>query len=175
MTQVAQIFNNIKMMNPKSTMISSMGEIITEDAKQTAQYVINETVEYLPAESLAMKIIREGNWPFTEKQLWVIAYELVKNPEYVAKMEAEAKELAQREEMKRAAKRAKRAAKSAAKISTKELEANNNEFVAGDKVNHPTFGEGTVVATDAKIMTVNFGGVEKKLMKAYTRGMSKIN
>lgn len=175
MTTVGKIFNNIKMMNPKSTSISSMGEIITEDAKQLAQFVINETVEYLPAESLAMKIIREGNWPFTEKQLWVIAYELVKNPEYVAKMEAEDKELVQREEMKRAAKRAKRAAKSAAKISTKELEAKNDELAVGDKVNHPTFGEGTVVATDAKILTINFGGVEKKLMKAYTRGMSKIN
>ena len=175
MTQVAQIFNNIKMMNPKSTMISSMGEIITEDAKQTAQYVINETVEYLSADSLAMKIIREGNWPFTEKQLWLIAYELVKNPEYVAKMEAETKELAQREEMKRAANRAKRAAKSAAKASTKELKAMNDEFVVGDQVNHPTFGNGTVVATDAKIITINFGGVEKKMMKAFTKGMNKIN
>lgn len=100
MTTVAQIFNNIKMMNPKSTSISSMGEIITEDAKQLAQFVINETIEYLPAESLAMKIIREARWPFTEKQLWVVAYELLKNPEYVAKMEAEAKELRAKESAK---------------------------------------------------------------------------
>jgi hypothetical protein len=46
--------------------------------------------------------------------------------------------------------------------------------VAGDKVSHPTFGEGLVIAADEKFLTVNFGGVEKKLIKAYAKGMFKI-
>lgn len=157
------------MINPKSTSVSSMGEIITENAKQLAQYMIDETIEYVPTDSLAMKILRDGRWPFSDKQLWCISYELIKNKEYVEMIEKEEKELAQREAIKKAVKKAKKESKKAGEAMRKEQAEKNSELKEGDKVNHPQFGDGIVKSIDDKIIVVNFGGEEKKLMTAFTR------
>lgn len=161
------------MMNPKSTTISSIGDVITEDAKQLAQFVINETIEYLPADSLAMKIIKEGRWPFSEKQLWVVAYELCKNPEYVAKIEEEAKYAELREESRKARSNAKHREKRAYSKKVAETkamnDANNSSMNIGDEVSHAQFGNGIVSAMDASTITVNFNGTEKRLMKQFAK------
>ena len=167
------IFNEISLLNPKSTVISSIGEIVTKESKQLAEFVRKEIVEYIPNNTTAMSIIKRG-YPFSDKQLWVIAYELFKNPEYITKIKKDIEDRRNREEQKRAKNKAKRAEKQKSKKDLVELVKKNNAFNVGDKVHHQTFGDGIVLAVDDKSITVNFNGVEKKLMKAFVK-MDKVN
>lgn len=157
------------MINPTVNYMSSIGEYVDSNAKQLADYMIKEIMGYLPESSLAMKIIRDNRGHFTEKQLWVIAYELQKNAEYCAEIDKTLAEIEQRENMRKAHRAAKRHAKGEAKnIIASTTEVNN--FEAGDVVKHNTFGEGTVIAIDEKTITINFNEVgEKKLLKAFVR------
>ena len=78
MTTAAQVFNYIQMLNPSSTTVSSMGTFVTNQARDLAYSVLNEVKQHLPEGTLAHKIANQSSDFFTEKQLWVIAYELVK-------------------------------------------------------------------------------------------------
>lgn len=95
------------MMNPTVNYMSSIGEYVDSNAQQLADYVIREIVGYLPEDSLAMTIIRSTRGRFTDKQLWVVAYELQKNAEYCAQLDKTNAEIAAKENAKREASRQK--------------------------------------------------------------------
>lgn len=85
------VFNYINGLNPKTHTSSSMGKYSSSMDNQIADMYFKEVVDYLPQDSLAHKILF-GSKTYTEKQLWVIAYELMKNSSFVAKMEERNKE-----------------------------------------------------------------------------------
>lgn len=78
------IKTSVNSMNAQVSAISSIGEFITEESYQRAMDVRKETISYLPKGSLAYKIVSTmpDNRYFTEKQLWVVAFELEKNEDY---------------------------------------------------------------------------------------------
>jgi len=85
MTTLSNIKSYIEGLNPQASTISSMGTFVNNLNEQVAQDVRNEIVKEVNPESLAAKILATAD-RFSEKQLWVIAYELVKNAEFVEKV-----------------------------------------------------------------------------------------
>lgn len=155
------------MMNPTVNYMSSIGEYVDNNAQQLADYVIREIVGYLPENSLAMTIIRSTRGRFTDKQLWVVAYELQKNAEYCAQLDKTNAEIEQREAMKREARRIKRQKKAETKKAISEKVEGCKDFQVGDAIHHTMFGEGTITGIDEKTITVNFNEAgEKRLLKA---------
>ena len=76
----------------------SIGDYIEESSRQVAQSVRDRITKSLPQGTLAHKIITETLKDFfTDKQLWVIAYELQKNEEYVKNL---SNEIERREQIK---------------------------------------------------------------------------
>ena len=63
-----------------------MGTYVSASSQMAADYVYQEVIESVGKESLAHKIMSSSNGEFSEKQLWVIAYELMKNEAYVSKL-----------------------------------------------------------------------------------------
>ena len=93
MTQITAktIFNDIQALNGTVSSISSMGDYISETAQIVADAKHAKITEFVPADSLAGKILADLKITrYTEKQLWVIAYELLKNEAYVAMLSGEA-------------------------------------------------------------------------------------
>ena len=81
-----QIFDYISGMNPSVSTISSLGSFVSEMSQQVADNIKDEVVSALTDErSLAYKIATTSE-RFSDKQLWVIAYELVKNEEFAGKV-----------------------------------------------------------------------------------------
>ena len=109
MATVKQIFEAIQVINAASTSVSSMGQYISDTQRMAAEYAQSEIMQYLPESSLAYKIVKSTE-RYSTKQLWVVAYELLKNAEYCAKLDAKNEEAA----AMKAAKKAKSSAKLAA-------------------------------------------------------------
>lgn len=177
MATLKNIFTQVSMMNPSVSVISSIGSFIDPNNQQTADFVTKEIMGYLPHESLAWKIITSQRGRFTEKQLWVIAYELQKNAEYCADLDKTLAEIEAHENWKRDQRRAKRQAKAARKAEiakaprfvnadnepvAPKAQDTNATFKVGDTVEHTKFGEGTVIAGDEKTITVEFATVGRK-------------
>ena len=100
------IFNRIKHLNPELSTISSLGDFISESDRLVQEATKKEVVANISENSLAYKIVTSSS-KFTDKQLWVIAYELLKNEDYVAqvaKEEARAEGIAAQEEREKKAK-----------------------------------------------------------------------
>ena len=100
------IFNRIKYLNPELSTISSLGDFISESDRLVQEATKKEVVANISENSLAYKIVTSSS-KFTDKQLWVIAYELLKNEDYVAqvaKEEARAEGIAAQEEREKKAK-----------------------------------------------------------------------
>ena len=109
---IKDIYNDVSYINPSVSTISSIGDYIEESNRQVAQSERNRISEYLPQGSLAHKIITENlNDFFSDKQLWVIAYELQKNEAYVTNLSNEIERREQAAERKAAASKAKLSAK----------------------------------------------------------------
>lgn len=173
MTTLKNIFAQVSMMNPTVNYMSSIGEYVDSNAQQLADYVIREIMDYLPHESLAWKIITSTTGRFSEKQLWVIAYELQKNAEYCADLDKTLAEIEQHEAWRKAKnrerrhRRAERKAQAAAapkfvKIQEEAQKSTNDIYQVGDMVEHTKFGEGVVIAGDEKTITVRFNTVGEK-------------
>lgn len=81
MKTLNRVYNSIKCLNPKTNEISSVGEYTSNMSLQISDSKRAEILGVLTKDSLAYKIAYSAN-KFTDKQLWVIAYELVKNDEY---------------------------------------------------------------------------------------------
>jgi hypothetical protein len=90
---VKTIFNEVSGINPQTSTISSIGTFVTDMNQQLADSVYRRVVEHLPADSLAYKIAMSNFKRLSEKQLWVISYELFKNKKYCALLEKENAEL----------------------------------------------------------------------------------
>lgn len=105
---IKYIYNQVSYINPSVSTISSIGSFVEEINRQVANSFKSKLMAYLPTSSLAYKIISENLKDFfSEKQMWVIAYELQKNAEYVAKLQAELDIRERRAEAKAAASKAK--------------------------------------------------------------------
>ena len=168
--KVSDIFEQVAMLNPRKDYISSLGEYVSDSNRMCAEYVERDICDYLPHESLAFAILKEGKMGcYTTKQLWVIAYELLKSESYCEMLAKTLDEIRFREEMKRASKRAKRAAKKEAERKMAESQFYNSTYAEGDEVHSAAFGYGKVMSNDGKTMMVNFGGVERKLLCQFAK------
>lgn len=168
-----QAFADIQSLNPSTSTISSLGTFVSSQNQQLADAKAKEIMGYLPKESLAYKIVSSAN-RFSDKQLWVIAYELVKNKEYQKDLAESIKEAERYATYQKARKSAKRAAKSSAKKQAKEAAANAmkqyEDIESDDKVKHPIFGEGKVISqTDDKIKILFKNVGEKELLKKFAK------
>lgn len=76
-----QIFQEIKGLNPNISSISSLGEYISKSDEMISESIYKEIIGYLPQSSLAYNILSTSD-NLSEKQLWVIAFELEKNEKY---------------------------------------------------------------------------------------------
>lgn len=108
---VKQIFLNIQCLNPTTSTISSLGTFVTNQAEQVSEMVYREVLNNIPENTVAYKILTGSN-RYSEKQLWAIAYELLKNEAYATQVGVE---FAQRE------------AKENAKIQTSKDKLANNK------------------------------------------------
>jgi hypothetical protein len=107
MNNAKQIFDYIQTLNPTTSTISSLGSFVTEINQQVSDQCFTEVNQAITNDkSLAYKILHSAN-KYTAKQLWVIAYELVKNEEF-SKMVADFyAEINRKENSKKAASTAK--------------------------------------------------------------------
>lgn len=173
MNTQTQIFNYIQGLNPSTSIISSIGTFVDSNNQQLADNLRNEVMAALPADSLAYNIASTAN-QFSTKQLWVIAFELVKNENFTSKVASFYNELSQEVEADRQRKSAKREAK---KVKEQELKATvaanvekYNQVEGGIRVKHASFGEGVIISQDEKVVKVMFQTVgEKQLLKAYAK------
>ena len=105
---IKDIYNDVCYINPSVSTISSIGDYIEESSRQVAQSVRDRITKSLPQGTLAHKIITENLKDFfSDKQLWVIAYELQKNEAYVTNLSNEIERREQAAERKAAACKAK--------------------------------------------------------------------
>lgn len=164
-----QAFADIQSLNPSTSTISSLGTFITSQNQQLADAKADEIMGYLPKESLAYKIVSSSS-SFTDKQLWVIAYELIKNKKYQRDLSQRIIETESYLSYQKARKSAKRAAKSFAKRQAKAAEAEAMEkyknIQANDIVKHRIFGEGKVISQTDDTIKILFNNIgEKELLK----------
>mgnify|MGYP001271612432 FL=1 len=82
---VKDIYNRIENLNPELTTVSSLGSFISQSDRMVQESIYAEVVNNIPKGSLAYKILT-GSTRYTSKQIWAIAYELLKNKAYVAKV-----------------------------------------------------------------------------------------
>ncbi len=81
MATTKQIFNEIDGLNPQTSTISSLGSYVSQSSKMVSDSIYKEVLGFLPKDSLAYKILTSSE-RYTEKQLWVISYELERNAEF---------------------------------------------------------------------------------------------
>jgi hypothetical protein len=72
-----EVFNSINFINPTKNHVSSIGSYVSEARLDAIATKVSEIKSYLTEGSLAYNILRSQS-TFTDKQLWVIAYALVK-------------------------------------------------------------------------------------------------
>jgi hypothetical protein len=77
------IYNRIKDINPTGTTVSSMGRVVPAMYQQIADNKIAAIMPYIPEGSVAYKILTGSQRTFTTKQLWAIAFELLKNEKFI--------------------------------------------------------------------------------------------
>jgi S-adenosylmethionine:tRNA-ribosyltransferase-isomerase (queuine synthetase) len=84
--EVKTIFNNISGLMRSQT-VSSIGNFVSHNDEIIIEATIREIIPFIAEDSIAMKIIlgnKKAN--FSEKQVWAIAYELLKSNEYCDKL-----------------------------------------------------------------------------------------
>jgi len=79
MTTAKEIFNYIYGMTNQSFYKNSTNQSISDDK-------LNDVVKSLNENSLAYKIATSGASTFTDKQLWVISFELLNNVQFTSKV-----------------------------------------------------------------------------------------
>jgi hypothetical protein len=105
-----QIFNHIQMINPTTSVISSLGSYVSDSARIVADSVMAKVIDAISKDSLAFKIITSQNGNFSEKQLWVIAYECLKNQDFCNAIIEEDAKIEAKQNQKREAEKNKLAA-----------------------------------------------------------------
>lgn len=189
MITVKDIFNYVRIINPAQHTSSSMGRYSTSLDNQIADNAIKEISEYLPKESLAHKVLFDVRGRYTEKQLWVISYELMKSADFVAFMEtrkAEKEEEEAYEKAARAIKSRKRKEKAEKAKQLAEIDE-ANPYMSAEEV--AALGAGEIVEVrmsndifeatvkevqgDKIIMVINENDTEKMFLVAYVKIMKK--
>lgn len=105
MNNAKQIFNYISGVNASKSTISSLGSFVTKLNQQVANDILVEVIKNVPTTSLAYKIATTHKGDFSDKQIWVMAFELVKNEEFYKTVSSfyaqiERKEAAKKQESK---------------------------------------------------------------------------
>mgnify|MGYP001016896402 FL=1 len=80
-----QIFSEIQTLKPIVSTVSSLGSFVTEFNQSVSDMVARNLMVFIPENTLAYKIISTST-RFTDKQLWVIAFELEKNEDYATEL-----------------------------------------------------------------------------------------
>lgn len=132
--------------------------------EQMAEIVEKDIRDYISADSLAEKILATAT-RFSEKQLWVIAYELDRNG-YGKKLEEITAAAAAREAYQKAAKSRRNAAKKQAKQAIEERAQANAAYTAGTEVEHAAYGKGVVKSNNGNTIVVCFENGEEKAFAA---------
>ena len=74
---VKEVYNSINFINPTKNHVSSVGSYVSEARLDAIDTKVSEIKSYLTEGSLAYNILTSQS-TYTDKQLWVIAYALVK-------------------------------------------------------------------------------------------------
>jgi hypothetical protein len=167
------IFNEIQGLNPSTSTISSLGTFVSEQNQQVADSIRVDVMTYLPKKSLAYKILMDAD-TFSSKQLWSIAYELLKNEEYCQKLTSEIADREKRFEYQKARKKAEHNANiGRRKVAEQIVEEHVDKLagiVLGDRVRHDKFGEGNVVSDEDNKLIVRFDEYgDKMLLKKFVK------
>ena len=112
------IFNEIENLNPSTSIVSSLGSYVNPIEQQIADSKRAEILGFIPEGTLAHKILTSGTASFSEKQLWVIAYELLKNENYCEKLGKEVEARNEKADHEKRVKAEKRAAIAAERKAT---------------------------------------------------------
>lgn len=120
---VKDIFQDISLLNPTRNEMSSVGVYVTESARQVSDKTKREILDKLPESSLAYKILKQNydsfkDYDLTDKQKWVIAYELQKNNSYTQTL---GDQIARRNSTEKRKSDASKAKKAANKSSSQSL------------------------------------------------------
>lgn len=170
---VKKVFVYLNGLNPMETIISSLGRRISDQNWELAYSLRDNIAKYLPENTLAAKIMAERKMDgfFTDKQIWVIAYELMKNEDFlnelaewmrpilVKEMKARENERENRKKRNAAIKawKEKKAAQAAKAEEKKEEPAKELDGIKkGDMVEHKKFGTGMVMEVQEGAFKVNF-------------------
>lgn len=165
---VKQIFNHISMLNPTVSEISSMGRFVSATNQQVSDDIRSEILNSVSENSLAYKIAHTAN-QFTDKQLWVIAFELEKNEEFGLKLAQNIDSIKRRKNAKKQAKKDANQAILESLKSTPKVEEKKETsiFGLGAKVYSEKFGEGVIVEEDDNRATIDFNEGRKSLIKRF--------
>lgn len=165
------VYNDIRFINPSQSVVSSLGSVVTQQDKQLAESEKRRIVKFLPKDSLAYKILSERD-SFSDKQLWVIAYELVKNKDYQKHLAKRIEEINKQISYEQARKSAKKQARKQAEknISNKQI-----ELKSGDIVEHPKFGIGKVLSLTVDKVTVEFDQNGQHVLLRKYAPLKKVN
>ena len=165
---VKQIFNHISMLNPTVSEISSMGAFVSKQNQQVSDDKRNELLDVVSENSLAYKILSTSK-NLTDKQLWVIAFELEKNEEFGLKLAQNIDSIKRRKNAKKQAKKdANQAILESLKSTPKvEEKKETSMFGLGAKVYSEKFGEGVIIEEDDNRATIDFNEGRKSLIKRF--------
>ena len=168
-----QIFARVSMLNPSVSEISSMGQFVSHSSQMVADSVREDIYRALPEQSLAYKILNSTD-KFSDKQLWVIAFELEKNEAYTTTLASSLNEIKRKEALKKASKKAKKqnlvASLAPSNKKTSPTVSENATYGVDTKVAHDKFGEGVVVEEDQDRITIQFDEAGKKnLLKKFVK------
>lgn len=162
-----QIFEDIQGLNPSTSTISSIGTFVSNQNQQLADRKAKEIMDYLPKNSLAYKIISATN-KFSDKQLWVIAYELEKNNKYKEALSDFLEEVERKEKLRREKVKTKKQAKAKQQKKIDEISRKNDTISVDDEVEHPKYGIGKVTSITDSVIKVSFADIgEKTFMKKF--------
>lgn len=182
---VKKVFVYLNGLNPTQTIISSLGRHITDANWELAYSLRDRIANYLPENTLAAKIMSERKMDgfFTDKQIWGIAYELMKNEDFLNELaewmrpilvkEMKARENERENRKKRAtaikAWKEKKAAQATKAEEKKEEEPAKelNGIKKGDMVEHKKFGIGEVKQVNEKSFVIDFPKFGRKEIAAY--------
>ena len=127
---VKQIFDYISAMNPSESIISSLGSYVSNMDRTVADMITEEVIEALQGreDTLAYKIATTAD-KYSDKQLWVIAYELVKNEEFANRVVNFYAEISRKQAAKAEASKQKLAANKAGSQSVLDYVKSNGRLL----------------------------------------------
>ena len=178
--ETKRIFNYVSGINARVSTVSSIGNYISNSDQAIADNRYNEIWNAIEnKESLAFNVLSSNVNNYSDKQLWVITYELAKNSNFVAKLEKEEAELEAESESKRKLKAMKKTKKRAEMlaIATKVTIStiDNNRLNVNDEVISNYFGKGIITEINENALIIGFEEVGVKTMSKKYAKLTKIN